>query len=42
MTTERPVPQSGQPPYTFRLIWGVALLAVNVLVAAIYFHILDI
>ncbi|PSO46950.1 MAG: photosystem one PsaX [Cyanobacteria bacterium SW_9_44_58] len=37
-----PVPQSGQPPYRFRTIWALVLLAVNLLVAAIYFHVLDI
>ena len=39
--SERPVP-NGNPPYTFRVAWAGVLLAVNLLVAAIYFHILDI
>lgn len=36
-----PVPQSGQPPYRFRVIWAVILLAVNFLVAGIYFGIFN-
>ncbi|QDZ39070.1 photosystem one PsaX [Euhalothece natronophila Z-M001] len=37
-----PVPQSGQPPYRFRLIWAVVLLAINFVVAGIYFHLFNI
>jgi photosystem I protein len=37
-----PVPQSGQPPYRFRTIWALVLLAVNFIVAGIYFHFLNI
>jgi len=37
-----PVPQSGQPPYRFRALWALLLLAVNLLVAGIYFHIFNI
>jgi len=37
-----PVAQSGQPPYPFRTAMGIALVLVNFLVAAIYFHIFNI
>jgi len=37
-----PVPQSGEPPYRFRAIWALILLVGNLIVAGIYFHILDI
>ncbi|MGH1395330.1 MAG: photosystem I protein PsaX [Trichormus sp.] len=30
-----------KPPYTFRTGWALLLLAVNFLVAAYYFHIID-
>ncbi|WP_414528150.1 photosystem I protein PsaX [Nodularia chucula] len=37
-----PVPATGaKPPYTFRTAWALLLLAVNFLVAAYYFHIID-
>ncbi len=32
----------GQFPYTFRAGWALLLLAVNFLVAAIYFHVVNI
>jgi len=38
---QMPVPQSGKPPYTFRLSWGLLLLAVNLLVASFYFKIIN-
>lgn len=31
-----------KPTYTFRTFWAIVLLAVNFLVAAIYFHVLNI
>lgn len=37
-----PVPQSGEPPYRFRTVWALVLLAVNLIVAGIYFHIFNI
>jgi len=37
-----PVAQYGEPPYRFRTFWALVLLAGNLLVAAIYFHILNI
>ncbi len=37
----RPVPQSGNPPYPFRAFWGILLLAGNILIAGIYFHIFN-
>ncbi|ERN41709.1 PsaX family [Rubidibacter lacunae KORDI 51-2] len=37
-----PVARSGQPPYPFRTAMGIFLLVVNVVVAAIYFHIFNI
>ncbi len=37
-----PVPNSGaKAPYPFRTGWAVLLLAVNFVVAAYYFHIID-
>ncbi len=36
------VPQYGEPPYRFRTFWAIVLLAVNFLVAAIYFQIFNI
>ncbi|MBE9201308.1 MULTISPECIES: photosystem I protein PsaX [unclassified Nodularia (in: cyanobacteria)] len=37
-----PVPATGaKPPYTFRAGWALLLLAVNFLVAAYYFHIIE-
>lgn len=36
------VAKTGKPPYTFRTFWAIVLLAVNFLVAAIYFHVLNI
>ncbi|MCG6136557.1 MAG: photosystem I protein PsaX [Nostoc sp. LLA-1] len=37
-----PVADSGaKPPYTFRVGWALLLLAVNFLVAAYYFHIIE-
>lgn len=36
-----PVINTGKPPYTFRTGWSVLLLAVNFLVAAYYFHIIN-
>ncbi len=37
-----PVPSTGaKPPYTFRAGWALLLLAVNFLVAAYYFHIIE-
>lgn len=30
-----------KPPYTFRTGWALLLLAVNFLVAAYYFHIIE-
>ncbi|MCF4969450.1 photosystem I protein PsaX [Nostoc sp. CMAA1605] len=36
------VAQTGaKPPYTFRTGWALFLLAVNLLVAAYYFHIIE-
>ncbi|MFB2836283.1 photosystem I protein PsaX [Floridanema evergladense] len=35
------VTKTGKPPYTFRLGWALLLLAVNFIVAAYYFHILE-
>jgi photosystem I protein len=31
-----------KPTYTFRAFWAILLLAINFLVAAIYFHIFNI
>ncbi len=36
-----PVPQSGEPPYQFRTFWAIVLLVGNLIVAGIYFHVLD-
>ena len=37
-----PVPQSGgQPPYRFRTFWASVLLVGNMIVAGIYFHVLN-
>ncbi len=36
-----PVPQSGQPPYRFRTFWVSVLLVGNMIVAGIYFHLLN-
>ncbi|MBD2345181.1 photosystem I protein PsaX [Anabaena subtropica] len=36
-----PVANTGKPPYAFRTGWALLLLAVNFLVAAYYFHIID-
>jgi photosystem I protein len=38
MTTAK----TNKPNYTFRTFWALVLLAVNFLVAAIYFHIFNI
>ncbi|PSO57706.1 MAG: photosystem one PsaX [Cyanobacteria bacterium QH_8_48_120] len=38
---ELPVPQSGSPPYPYRTAWAVVLLVGNFLVAAIYFHLIN-
>lgn len=36
------VPQSGaKPPFTFRTTVAIALLAVNILVAAMYHHVIN-
>jgi photosystem I protein len=36
------VAKSGaKPPYTFRTSWALLLLAINFIVAAFYFHILE-
>ncbi|BAT52875.1 photosystem I 4.8K protein PsaX [Nostoc sp. NIES-3756] len=36
------VPDTGaKPPYTFRTGWALLLLAVNFVVAAYYFHIIE-
>lgn len=32
---------SGKPPYTFRTAWALLLLAINFLVAAYYFNIIQ-
>ncbi len=36
-----PVAQSGKPPYPFRTVWALVLLAGNFLIAAIYFHVIN-
>ncbi|MEC4986539.1 MAG: photosystem I protein PsaX [Oscillatoria sp. PMC 1068.18] len=41
MANERPVPQSGNPPYPFRTGWAIFLLAGNLLIAAMYFHVIN-
>lgn len=39
---EPPVAKSGaKPPYPFRTAWALVLLAINFLVAAYYFHIIQ-
>ncbi len=38
---QMPVPQSGKPPYPFRVLWGAILLAGNVLIASFYFKIIN-
>ena len=40
-TKNRPVPQTGNPPYPYRTAWALFLLAGNFLIAAIYFHIVS-
>ncbi|AFZ49175.1 photosystem I protein PsaX [Dactylococcopsis salina] len=40
-TKKMPVPQSGQPPYRFRTFWALVLLVGNLIVAGIYFHVLN-
>ncbi|MBW4614572.1 MAG: photosystem I protein PsaX [Desmonostoc vinosum HA7617-LM4] len=41
-TKDSPVADSGaKPPYTFRTGWAILLLALNLLVAAYYFHIIE-
>jgi len=35
------VTQTGKPPYPFRTGWALFLLAINFLVAAYYFHIIQ-
>ncbi|NJL83056.1 MAG: photosystem I protein PsaX, partial [Chloroflexaceae bacterium] len=37
----RPVPQSGNPPYPYRTLWAGLLLAGNILIAAVYFHLVN-
>ena len=39
--SNRPVPQTGNPPYPYRTVWALVLLVGNFIVAAIYFHILS-
>lgn len=36
------VTKTSKPPYTFRTGWALLLLGINFLVAAIYFHVLNI
>jgi photosystem I protein len=40
---DTPVAKSAtaKPPYTFRTGWALFLLAINLLVAAYYFHIIE-
>lgn len=42
-TADLPVAKSttAKPPYTFRTAWALLLLAINFLVAAYYFHIIE-
>ncbi|BAY11999.1 photosystem I protein PsaX [Calothrix sp. NIES-2098] len=41
-TANLPVADSGaKPPYPFRTGWALFLLAINFLVAAYYFHIIE-
>jgi photosystem I protein len=35
------VPETGKPPYPFRTIVSIILLAGNFLIAAIYFHLVN-
>lgn len=35
------VMKTGKPPYPFRMGWFLLLLAINFLVAAYYFHIIE-
>ncbi|MBW4651109.1 MAG: photosystem I protein PsaX [Kastovskya adunca ATA6-11-RM4] len=39
--SDRPVPQSGKPPYPYRTAWAIFLLLGNFLIAAIYFHVVS-
>ena len=34
--------KTGKAPYTFRTFWALVLLAGNFLIAAIYFHVLNV
>ncbi len=36
-----PIPKTSNPPYPFRAGWLLFLLAVNFLVAAMYFHVIN-
>jgi photosystem I 4.8kDa protein len=40
--TAKKVSAPAKPNYTFRTAWALGLLAINFLVAAMYFHVLDI
>ena len=41
-TKDLPVADSGaKPPYAFRTGWALFLLAINFVVAAFYFHIIE-
>jgi photosystem I 4.8kDa protein len=40
-TTDATVPKTAKPPYPFRTGWALLLLAINFLVAAYYFHIIE-
>ncbi|MBW4563145.1 MAG: photosystem I protein PsaX [Mojavia pulchra JT2-VF2] len=41
-TKNSPVPDTGaKPPYPFRTGWALFLLAINFVVAAFYFHIIE-
>ncbi|MBC6429701.1 Photosystem I protein [Nostoc sp. HG1] len=41
-TKNSPVADSGaKPPYAFRTGWALLLLAINFVVAAFYFHIIE-
>ncbi|MBD2101444.1 photosystem I protein PsaX [Leptolyngbya sp. FACHB-261] len=42
MTTSKGPIQTGKKPYPFRTFWALLLLAGNILVALIYFRILNI
>lgn len=39
--SDRPVPQTGNPPYPYRTFWAILLLVGNLAVAGIYFHVLN-